>query len=73
MYFTDIGKGVFSGTFEKYNGATFTHQQGFAIDYPSPYYLEVDALVIPLRADGGIYTVNTGYGLPALSDVDRAG
>ncbi len=73
MYFTDIGKGVFSGTFSKFNGATLQYLQAFVIDYPSPYYLEVDALVMPIRANGGFFTVNTAYGLPPLTPIDRIG
>ncbi len=43
------------------------------MDYPSPYYVEVEDLVLPIRADGGMFYVNAGYGLPSLTEVDRIG
>ncbi len=41
------------------------------MDYPSPYFLEVENLIIPIRADGGLLYVNTGYIPDTLIDIDR--
>ncbi len=43
------------------------------MDYPSPYYVEVEDIVLPIRVDGGNFIVNTGIALPTLADIDRIG
>ncbi len=41
------------------------------MDYPSPYFVEVDNLVLSVRADGGVLFVNGGYSPLVLTDIDR--
>ncbi len=73
MHFTGIETGVFSGIFSQFRSEYYSMIQGFAMDYPSPYYVEVENLTLSIRADASIFYVNSGYGLPALSDIDRSG